>query len=114
MKNLDLYLNHILEDYRQWMSRCAKNDPYDGRTEIRQKMIEEFFRGIKVVEGKKYLKVITGHSVHSFIVKKDGGKWLAGDILKPASWAAPATNFKRGNILDESFDFGRVRWAGAA
>lgn len=110
MKNLDLYLNHILEDYRQWMSRCAKNDPH-GLPEVRQEMIEEFFRGIKVVEGKKYFKVVTNRSAHSFIVKNTEGKFREGDILMAASWAAPAKNFARGNILDETFD--RVRWVGA-
>jgi len=61
--------------------------------------------------GKKYIKVITNASVHSFIVKKDGGKWRAGDILKAATWRAPATNFKRGNILEKNY--GGTTWTGA-
>ena len=37
-------------------------------------------------------------------------KFKAGDILKAASWKAPATNFVRGNLFEKTFD--RVRWTG--
>jgi hypothetical protein len=34
-----------------------------------------------------------------------------GDILKCASWKAPALNFIRGNILEGNY--GNCRWTGA-
>jgi len=116
MKNLEAYVNHIREDYRQWMSRCSAADQDSVRDRIRQEMIEEFVSNVRVEEGKKFLKVITGKpgnnvGVHSFIVKKTEGKFVEGDILKAASWNAPAKNFARGNILEKTF--GRVRWTGA-
>ena len=107
---LDLYLDYICEDYRQWMSRASKRDER-GLDSIRQEMIEEFVAKTRYEEGSKYIKVITKGSVHSFIVKRDGGKWRAGDILKAASWRSPATNFKRGNILEKNY--GRTSWTGA-
>jgi len=110
MKNLDLYLDHILEDYRQHMTRCGKADGR-GLGSVRQEMIQEFVDGIKVVDGKKYFKIVTKNSAHSFIVKKTEGKFKEGDILMAASWASPAKNFARGNILDETFN--RVAWTGA-
>ena len=110
MKNLDLYLNHICEDYRQWMTRCGKADER-GMDSVRQEMLEEFFRGIDVVEGKKYFKVVANSGAHSFIVKKTEGKFKEGDILMAASWAAPAKNFARGNVLHKTFN--RVTWTGA-
>ena len=75
--------------------------------------------------GNKFIKVIVGHSTngvvdshrssHSFIVINEyqGKKNLFkhGDILKSASWRAPAKNFSRGNILDKNY--GTISWCGA-
>lgn len=78
-------------------------------------MQERFHAGIEFVEGRKYIKVTKGNlsgdqtMVWGFIVKKDDGKFRAGDLLKPASWSAPATNAARGNIFDEEYT---IRWTG--
>jgi hypothetical protein len=71
--------------------------------------------------GSKFIKVIIGHtgdtsrSSHSFIVlgeyKTAKATFKHGDILKSASWRAPAKNFKRGNILDN--EYGSISWCGA-
>jgi hypothetical protein len=114
MKNLEIYIDHIREDYRQWMTRCGKADER-GLDSVRQEMIEEFVSNVRAQEGKKFVKVTTsngsGSSAHSFIVKKTEGKFVEGDILMAASWSAPAKNFARGNILEKTF--GRVSWTGA-
>ena len=107
------YLAHIANGYAGW-----KNiEPTDDETtkQVRINMISEFCAGLTTEEGSKYIKVVIGsggqRSVHSFIVKRDDGKFKAGDILKAAGWAAPAKNFARGNVL--TGDFGRISWAGA-
>ena len=110
MKNeINSYLNFIFENYKSWspVERCKD----EISRKVRIDMIEDFGNRLRFEEGRKYIKVIQGTSVHSFIVKEDGPKFKKGDILKAASWNAPATNFARGNIL--TFNYGSVQWAGA-
>jgi hypothetical protein len=112
MMDLSAYLDHIRADYRRWQN-------LDGDSTvalIRREMAEEFCSNLSYDVGSKYIKVCTGRegrgrSVHSFIVMKDDAKFKAGDILKPASWAAPARNFARGNIFTGNFS--NVTWTGA-
>lgn len=105
MENLVEYLEYIKADYSNWHRPKSDNDT------IRDRMVAEFNDGVRYQEGSKYIKVIQGSSVHSFIMKKDDGKFKRGDILKAASWAAPARNFARGNLLTKNFS--NVRWTGA-
>lgn len=102
------YLEYIKADYLAW----GKSDTVDPiKAKIRQEMVEDFNRKLSTVPGSKYIKVVSGSGVHSFIVVKPCAKFAAGDILKPAGWAAPARNFKRGNIL--AGDWSNVTWTGA-
>lgn len=109
MKNLDAYIAHILADYRNFFGEPKD----DVQRQVREKMIEN--HKIELEYGSKYLKVVTNtgtqRSVHSFICLKDNGKFKTGDILKAASWAAPAKNFARGNLLEGKFS--NVTWTGA-
>jgi hypothetical protein len=73
-------------------------------------MIEEFNNSLSYTDGKKYIKIIRENSVWGFIVKDTDDKFKRGDILKAASFAAPAKNKARGNIIDQ--DFSWVRWTG--
>ena len=73
--------------------------------------LKKFEEALRIDEGSNYIKVVTGTSVHSFIVKKDGPKFKKGDILKAASWKAPAKNFARGNIFDVD-SYKNVQWSG--
>jgi len=101
MQNLDKYLEAIKADYAAWQG---------ADTEIGQKMIREFNESLDVIDGNKYLKVVNDGRVHSFICKRDMGKFTAGDVLKAASWAAPARNFARANLFQG--DFSKIRWTG--
>ena len=69
--------------------------------------------------GRKYVHVIMKHigqfsigqrSSHSWILINDDKQFKQGDILKSASWKAPARNFSRGNVLCGGFK--HIKWAG--
>lgn len=102
---IEKYLDHIRCDYSKWMLRSGCENP------IRTDMINNFNAGVRYEVGSKYIKVITGSSVHSFIVNDLKGKFALGSILKAASWRSPAKNFKRGCILEGNFS--QIRWTGA-
>lgn len=97
------YLDHIRAEYVRWAANlCSDN---------RDEFIREFNDRLRVVVGSKFIKVVSGGSVHSFICLNDMGKFTKGDILKAASWNAPAKNFSRGNTMAKSF--GTITWTGA-
>lgn len=106
-EQIQQYLEAIKTDYVQ-LRGMVKDDPNN----VRQMMVKQFFEGVGVTAGSKYVKVLIRGSVHSFIVAKPMSKFKVGDILMAKSFKAPATNFARGNILDPNFDFSTVRWAG--
>lgn len=95
----------IKTDYINFCTRGGKKELSGYFKET----VENFDNGIEIAEGRKYIKIIRDNSVWGFIVKKDGGKFRAGDILKPAGWATPATNHARGNILDGGYS---ISWTG--
>ena len=77
-------------EFQNWLSFCkslkasymAKYFPNNPTDELTAK------------NGRKYIKINCGSSVWSFVNKENG------DILRPASWKAPAKQ-ARGNIYDE-------------
>lgn len=102
----------MMNEAIQTLIEAIKNDyaTYtNSDSEIRRKMIAEFNEKITFKEGKKYIKIITDNSVWGFVVKDDDGKFRAGDILKAASWATPAKNAARGNIIDGDY---QIAWTG--
>lgn len=109
-KQLSQYLDAIRNDYRVWQSKCNIDTGYEGDKVIRERMLQDFCDSVRFEDGRKYIKVIRGSSVHSFIMKADDKQFKQGDILKAASWATPARNFARGNILKGSY---KISWTGA-
>ena len=101
-KQLQILLNWIANDFE-------RRDP--DRTTANQ----EFRDSLAIEEGSKYLKITkrlgTQRMAWGFVVKTESDKlFKQGDILKAASWSAPARNKARGNILQG--DFSWVRWTG--
>ena len=81
-----------------------------NRTCVNDDMKRHFADSIAIKSGRKYIKIVADSSVWGFIVNTDAdSRFRRGDILKAASWAAPARNSARGNILDGGYT---VRWTG--
>ena len=99
------YMDIIKKSYRGFHGRAASS-------KISSEMIENFDKGVSFTVGKKYIKVVNGGSVHSFIVVGNDKKFKYGDVLKAASWNAPARNFARGNIFDKE-TVANTYWTGA-
>jgi hypothetical protein len=114
------YMDAMRKDYGNdwstpWNNGSANSTPrYDLATD-------------KIKKGQKFLRIWhmsgSSRSSHCFIVMQDcivnvptkKGVKLSlkvGDILKCASWKAPALNFVRGNILEPNY--GNCKWTGAA
>ena len=106
---MDTVIDVIKDNFKDFAVRALDNNTT---------MIEEFNKGIYYKPGSKYLKIIRDDgqtSVHSFIVNtKTDKKFKYGDILKAASWNAPARNFARGNVFESVENIKKsVRWTGA-
>ena len=96
----------IKADYVKWTSRNGTKE----LTEINKEMIEEFNESLSYAVGSKYIKITKGGSVWGFVVKNEGDKkFKKGDILKAASWATPARNASRGNVIDGGY---AISWTG--
>ena len=86
---MDNLLVKIEEDYQNWGGNRTTNK---GRT-----------LDLSLKVGRKFIKVVKDNSVWGFVAKVDGVHkgvpMLKGDILKAATWRAPAKH-SRGSIFD--------------
>ena len=118
MRNeIEKVLEAMRKDYKRWSDRCARHESSAHYSKIKNEMEEEYCNGLRVEENRRYWKITstngsgTQRSVSGFIVKAGDKKFLEGDMLKAAGWAAPARNFARGNVLD-GYKVDEVRWTG--
>lgn len=100
-KAVDRIIEKAAEDFSLW---CKRSPAFEGDAPD-----EDFANSFSYTAGKKYLKIVRGNSVWGFVVLADGGKFQRGDLLKPASWNAPAKNQARGNVFDPECV---VNWTG--
>lgn len=110
-QKLTEYLEFLKADYKGFHS-TGLNSTDEIKANVSHEMVERFNSTLHTERGSKYLKVVIRDGAHSFIVVKPDTKFQIGDILKPASWAAPTRNFRRGNILNN--DYKTARWSGVS
>ena len=96
------YMNLIQADWYKWGS-----DPNNRNQDLPRDPLH-----ITIKRGSKFYKVVVGSGVHSFVCRKAHDQWKVGDVLKAASWSAPAKNFIRGNVLTQQY-VNPVRWVDA-
>jgi hypothetical protein len=79
-------------------------------------MVENYCNNLKYTVGKKYIKIVNNGSAAGFIVNIESDKkFKRGDLLKAASWNAPARNFSRGNIFTDNIaDIKSIKWTGVS
>ena len=108
-ENIEELFEKIVEDYQEWTFNSYQANGYASEG-IEDRVIE-FQDGLIAEDGRKYIRILAdnGRRVWGFVVKSDTNKFRAGDILKAASYKAPAVNKARGNILDGGYT---VRWTG--
>ena len=105
-EQIETLIEAIKTDYLEWTTRMYTKE----LTEINKTMIAEFNEGLTFKEGQKYIKVMSRGSVWGLIVNVANDKlFQKGDILKAASYNAPARNKPRGNVIDGGY---KIQWTG--
>ena len=122
MKDMNKALNELVElmkaDYVDWMKRCDLARGNEELSSVSLDMISDF--DVEINEGRSYYKIVkkdrSQRMCAGFVCKVANKKngFEVGDLLKAASYNAPATNFARGSIFDLETAYGRtnVRWTG--
>jgi len=98
----------MTDSYKNMYADRATDD--DWRKEYAVEQVAKFIGTTRILKGRNYVKVVADGSVKFFIVAKATKGFKVGDLLKAASYAAPATNFARGNVCENNF--GDIRWTG--
>ena len=74
-----------------------------------KEQVDNWDNKTKVIEGKKYIKIVQDTGVFAFVMKEDSGHLKKGDVLKAAGFNKPALNAARGNVLEGNY---HIQWTG--
>lgn len=102
-------MNTAKMDYEMWSTHTDKGKISDYTKEV----LDKWDTNVKVLSGKKFIKIVRENSVFAFVCKDDISapftSFKKGDILKAASWKRPAYNQARGNVLKGNYP---IEWTG--
>lgn len=105
-------LNKMACNYADWSVNAQRIAKYEhNKDKVWVHWYDEYKVKTEFNIGRTYVKLIHDGSAKGFIVisKKDK-KFAYGDILKVASWKAPARNFARGNVFTDMPEV--IQWTG--
>ena len=74
-----------------------------------KEQVDNWDNKTKVIEGKKYIKIVQDTGGFAFVMNEDSGHLKKGDILKAAGYNKPALNSARGNVLNGNY---HIQWTG--
>ena len=104
-------MNTAKMDYQMWCTHSSTDA--NAISEYSKKELNEWQSKIKIMYGKKFIKVIRENGVFAFVCKYDVsgpfGSFKKGDVLMPASFNRPALNKARGNVLTGNYP---IQWTG--
>jgi hypothetical protein len=104
-------MNTAKMDYQMWCTHSSTDA--NAISEYSKKELNEWQSKIKIMYGKKFIKVIRENGVFAFVCKDDVsgpfGSFKKGDVLMPASYNRPALNKARGNVLTGNYP---IQWTG--
>jgi len=94
-------LNKMASDYATWAQRAQEIAQYKhNENKVWAHWYDEYKVKSTFKVGRNYVKLIHDGSAIGFIVVSKKDKMFEyGDLLKSASWSAPARNYSRGNAL---------------
>ena len=115
MITVDKTANTLLEGITNMMNG-AKDDyikmSTSGGKELTgysKEQVDNWDHKTKIINGKKYIKIVQDTGVFAFIMKEDSGHLKKGDILKAAGYNKPTLNSARGNVLNGNY---YIQWTG--
>jgi hypothetical protein len=114
-KTLDEGITNMMNtakiDYQMWCIHSSTDA--NAISEHSKKELNEWQSKIKIMYGKKFIKVIRENGVFAFVCKDavsgPFGSFKKGDVLMPASFNRPALNKARGNVLTGNYP---IQWTG--
>ena len=108
-KTLDEGIKNLMAGAKSDYERMSTSNGRKELTGYSKEQVELWDSKTKVMNGKKYIKIVQDTGVFCFIVKEDFKHFKKGDVLKAAGYNAPALNSPRGNVLTGNYP---IQWTG--
>ena len=108
-KTLEEGIKNLMSGAKQDYVRMSTNNGLKELTGYSLEQTGKWDSNTRIINGKKYIKVVQENGVFCFIVKEDFKHFKKGDVLKAAGYNAPALNSARGNVLTGNY---AIQWTG--